>query len=290
VTRRRGLSRRTLLGILAVAPWASARGASGDIPVGLELFSVRHALEKDPQGTLRAVASMGYSCVEFFSPYHDWSESQTREMRKLLDELGMRCYSTHNDTAFLAPAEIDRTRDRNLILGTRYVVHADSDNPPLRLDGWKQVAARVNEAAERLAPAGLRMGYHNEQVEFVPLEGRRPIEIVAEETLPSVMLQLDVGTCLEAGSDPAAWIRANPGRSHSLHCKDWSPDKAKGYQVLLGEGVGDWKNIFAAAETAGGVEYYLIEQEGSRFPELETARKCLRLYRKMRNESPGSVP
>jgi sugar phosphate isomerase/epimerase len=278
------LSRRTVLGLLAISPWALGARASRDIPVGLEMFSVRHALEKDPTGTVRAVAAMGYQCVEFFSPYHDWTESQTHEMRKLLDDLGVRCYSTHNDAAFLEPDEINRTRDRNLILGTRYVVHADSDNPPARLDGWKLVAARVNAAAERLEPAGLRMGYHNEEVEFVPLEGRRPIEIVAENTQPSVMLQLDVGTCLEAGSDPVAWIRAHPGRFHSLHCKDWSPEKAKGYRVLLGEGVGDWKNIFAAAERVGGVEYYLIEQEGSRFPELETARRCLHLYREMRKE------
>ena len=93
------------------------------------------------------------------------------------------------------------------------------------------------------------------------------------------MLQLDVGTCLEAGSDPVAWIRANPGRIRSLHLKEWSPDPAKGYKVLFGEGVADWKNIFAAAESVGGVEYYLLEQEGSRFPELETARRCLQSFR-----------
>ena len=93
------------------------------------------------------------------------------------------------------------------------------------------------------------------------------------------MLQLDVGTCLEAGSDPVAWIRANPGRIRSLHLKDWSPEAAKGYSVLFGEGVADWKNIFAAAESVGGVEYYLLEQEGSRFSELETARRCLGSFR-----------
>ena len=58
------------------------------------------------------------------------------------------------------------------------------------------------------------------------------------------MLQLDVGTCLEAGADPVAWIRANPGRIRSIHCKDWSPDPGKGYKVLFGEGKADWKGIF----------------------------------------------
>ncbi|PYT42161.1 MAG: xylose isomerase, partial [Acidobacteria bacterium] len=68
-------------------------------------------------------------------------------------------------------------------------------------------------------------------------------------------------------------------RIHSLHLKDWSPDPAKGYKVLFGEGAADWKDIFDAAESGGGVEYYLIEQEGSRFTELDTARRCLQSFR-----------
>jgi sugar phosphate isomerase/epimerase len=105
------------------------------------------------------------------------------------------------------------------------------------------------------------------------------MEILAKSTKPSVMLQLDVGTCLAAGADPVAWIRANPGRIRSLHCKDWSPAVGKGYSVLFGEGVADWKAIFAAAASVGGAEYYLMEQEGSRFSALETAKKCLEVYR-----------
>jgi len=93
------------------------------------------------------------------------------------------------------------------------------------------------------------------------------------------MLQLDVGTCLATGNDPVAWIERNPGRIRSLHLKEWSPEK--GYRVLLGEGVGPWKKIFAAAESTGGVEYYLIEQEGSDYPEMETAERCLAAYRKL---------
>ena len=108
------------------------------------------------------------------------------------------------------------------------------------------------------------------------------MEVIAKNTKPSIMLQLDVGTCLEAGADPVAWIRANPGRIHSIHLKDWSSDPAKGYKVLFGEGDARWKDIFAAAESVGGVEYYLIEQEGSRFSELETASRCLKAYGSMR--------
>jgi len=114
------------------------------------------------------------------------------------------------------------------------------------LDEWKTVANQLNIVAENLEPAGLKTGYHNHQLEFTPVGGQRPMEILAKLTKPSVMLQLDVGTCLEAGSDPVAWIRANPGRIRSIHCKDWSPETSKGYKVLFGEGAADWKNIFAA--------------------------------------------
>ena len=271
-------SRRSFLAISAVMPWALSARAAKSIPTGLELYSVREGLKKDPEGTVRAVAQMGYQGVEFYGPYFEWSESQTKQMRKLLDDLGIRCFSTHNDSPFLSPEKISRTRDMNLILGSKYVVLAWSDPKP-GLDGWKAIADELNAAADHLEPSGLRVGYHNHELEFTPVENHRPIEILAKNTKPSIMLQLDVGTCLKAGADPVGWIRANPGRIRSLHLKDWSPEPAKGYTVLFGEGAAPWKKIFEAAESSGGVEYYLIEQEGSRFNELDTARRCLQSFR-----------
>jgi sugar phosphate isomerase/epimerase len=273
------LSRRTFLAMSATLPWAFRSAASATtIPVGLELYSVRDSLKQDPDGTLRVVAKMGYQVVEFYAPYFEWTETEAKQTRKLLDDLGMRCYSTHNDADYFNAKNIDRARDYNLILGSKYVVLAWSD-PKTGVDGWKAIADTLNSAADTLAPSGLKTGYHNHQAEFTGAPGTRPIEILAKNTKPSVMLQLDVGTCVEAGADPVAWIRANPGRIRSIHCKEWSRDPGKGYKVLFGEGVADWKGIFQAAESVGGVEYYLIEQEGSRFPELETAQKCLQSFR-----------
>jgi sugar phosphate isomerase/epimerase len=275
------ISRRSFLALSAMLPWAMkarAAASSSSLPIGLELYSVREALKLDLEGTVRAVARLGFQCVEFYAPYYDWTETQTRQMRKLMDDLGIRCYSTHNHEEFLAADKISRTRDLNLILGCKYVVLASS-NPKPGLDGWKAIADELNSAADALETSGLRMGYHNHQPEFTPVDGVRPMEVLAKNTKPSIMLQLDVGTCLDAGSDPVAWIRANPGRIHSLHLKDWSPDPAVGFKALFGEGSADWKGIFAAAASVGGVEYYLLEQEGSRFGEMETAKRCLAAYR-----------
>lgn len=274
------LTRRRFFALSAALPWALQPRASRPIPVGLELYSVREALKQDLEGTLRSVAKMGYQCVEFYAPYFEWSESRTRQIRKLLDDVGLRCYSTHNDENYFKADKILRAGDRNLTLGSRYMVMASSDPKPT-IDGWKAVAQELNSAADRLESSGLKVGYHNHEPEFTPVAGVRPITILAKNTRRSIMLQLDVGTCLKAGSDPVAWIRANPGRIRSLHLKDWSSDPAKGYKVLFGEGEADWRAILRAAESVGGAEYLLIEQEGSRFSEMETARRCLDAYRRV---------
>jgi sugar phosphate isomerase/epimerase len=271
-------SRRSILA-LAGASFASAAKKS-HIPVGLELYSVREELKQDLMGTVRGVAKMGYEVVEFFSPYFDWTPAYAKDVRKLLDDLGIRCLSTHNSDPYFTAEKLPYAIELNQILGAKFIVMASAGRVK-GLDGWKAVAESLNRAAEQMKPLGLSAGFHNHKSEFVPIEGTRPMEVLAANTGKDVMLQLDVGTCVEAGSDPVAWIKANPGRIHSMHCKDWSPDPAKGYKALFGEGSSPWKKVFQAAEKSGGIEYYLIEQEGSAFPPMETAERCLASFRKM---------
>src|SRR5258706_12712826 len=124
------LSRRSFLAFSATLPWALSARAAKSIPAGLELYSVRNELKKDPEGTVRAVAQMGYQSAEFYAPYFEWSESQTKQMRKLLDDFGIRCFCPHNDSSYLSPEKIGRARDMNLILGSKYVVMASADPKP----------------------------------------------------------------------------------------------------------------------------------------------------------------
>jgi len=272
------LSRRAFLAATAAAPLASAFAPGKTPPVGLELFSVRNELKDDLMGTVRAVAKMGYQCVEFFSPYYAWKPDYAKEVRKMMDDSGIRCFSTHNGSESFTPDGLAHAIELNTIIGSKFIVLASAGNPKT-LDGWKAVADLLDRGADKMKPAGLRAGYHNHQLEFKPLDGRRPIEVLAANTGPDVMLQLDVGTCIEAGSDPVAWINGNPGRIRSMHCKDWNSEK--GYKVLLGDGVAPWKELFHAAEKTGGLEYYLVEQEGSDYPPMETAQRCLANFRKL---------
>lgn len=277
------VSRRSFLTAAAATPFVSALAQAKRVPVGLELYSVRGELQKDLKGTVTAVAKMGYEVVEFYSPYFNWTLDQTKDVKKLMDDLGIRCMSTHNGPNAFTGDGIAKAIELNHTLGAKYIVMASAGKMEPGLDGWKKVSETLTSAMEKFRPAGLRAGYHNHQSEFTPLDGKRPIEVIAANTPKDFMLQFDVGTCVEMKSDPVAWINANPGRINSLHCKDYSAAGGKeGYRVLFGEGDVPWKQVIAAAEKKGGVEYYLIEQEGSRFPELETAQKCLENWKRLR--------
>lgn len=276
MTQHDTFSRRSFLTLMAAAPLAAR--ASTHVPIGLELYSVRHDLEKDLMGTVKGVAKMGYECVEFYAPYYDWTADYAKQVRKELDDLGIHCYSTHNSLKSFTPDGIGKAIELNRILGAHFVVLAHPGDVK-GIDDWKRVAETLNKANDTLAGQGLHASYHNHDLEWKPVDGQKPMELLAASTDKSVALQLDVGTCLETGNDPVAWIERNPGRIRSMHLKEWSPEK--GYRVLLGEGAGQWKKIFAAAEATGGIEYYLIEQEGSAYPEMETAERCLAAYRKL---------
>ena len=88
-----------------------------------------------------------------------------------MDDAGIRCFSTHNGPESFTPDGIGHAIELNGIIGSRFIVFASAGNPKT-LDGWKAVAERLNQGAEKMKPAGLRAGYHNHQLEFTPLDGQ----------------------------------------------------------------------------------------------------------------------
>jgi sugar phosphate isomerase/epimerase len=279
------VTRRSFLGLSAAAALAATAGPTEakarKIPVGLELYSVRDELAKDVMGTVRTVAKQGYEVVEFYSPYWSWTPDYAREVRKLMDDLKVRCLSTHNMQQALEGDGLKKSIELNQILGSQTIVMAYPGQVQTQ-DDWKGVAETLTKASAVLKPLKMRAGYHNHQLEFAENGGFRAMPFLAANTPKEVTLQFDVGTCMEIGYDPIAWVKANPGRIRSMHLKDWGKGPDKGYKVLFGEGDTPWTELLKLARKKGGLEYVLIEQEGSRFPSLETSQKCLENYRNLR--------
>ena len=122
--------------------------AAKSIPVGLELYSVRDELAKDDMATVRAVAKMGYKVVEFYAPYFSWTTDHAKEMRKLMDDLGIRCDSTHNNAQNYNAESLPKAVELNGILGSRYLVLAQAP----RVSGARRME-ESGRTAQRLLPA-----------------------------------------------------------------------------------------------------------------------------------------
>jgi len=256
-------------------------------PIGIELYALRTELARDLPNTLRTTKQLGYELVEFYAPYMNWTMPYAKDVRLMLDDLGLRCWSTHNALTSLVPGErMTKAIELNQILGTRYIVVASPPFARGTAGQYKAMTEQLAASVSILAPHGLLAGFHNHAEEWMPMAGGlRPMDVIADNTPSEFMLQLDVGTCVKAGADPIAWVNAHPGRIRSVHLKDWAPGtdaEEKGFRVLFGEGTSPWRPLIAALEAVGGVEFYLMEQEGSRFGEFDTAKRCLETWREMR--------
>jgi sugar phosphate isomerase/epimerase len=278
------ISRRKMIAGMAAAPLTltAVLGKSKNIPIGLQLFTLREELEKDVPGVLAQVAKLGYKNVEFYVPfYYTWTPAFARDVRMSMDDLGLKCTSTHNQMDAYQPEGMGKAIELNRILGSRYLINAR--RPAFtHIEDWKRLAETLSKANEKIRAAGLFAGYHTTANEWKLVDGQRPADVLFKGTDKSFAHQLDVGTCVAAAADPVAWIKQNPGRIRSLHLKDWAPGKE--YNVLFGEGRAPWKEIFAAAESKGGAEFYIIEQEMSTEPPIEAVRKDFILYNDFRKK------
>lgn len=247
----------------------------GRIPIGVQLYSVRADCARDLPGTLEQVAKMGYEGVEF-AGYHGYS---AQELRRMLDDLGLKCCGTHIPLETLMGDALKETVEFNLTLGNPYLIV-----PGLREErrnskaAWLETARLFNEIAEQVKPYGLRVGYHNHHIEFQPMEGELPWDIFFSNTSPEVIMQFDVGNAMHGGAQAAPFLRKYPGRAVTIHVKEYSATNDK---ALIGEGDVNWEEIFELCETIGGTEWYIVEQESYAYPPLECIARCLENLRRM---------
>ena len=249
--------------------------ARGKIPIAVQLWSVRKLCEKDLAGTLAGLAKAGYQGVEFAGYYG----RTAKELRKLLDDNGLRCCGTHTALNTLLGDELPRTIEFNQILGNRnLVVPSLPEKYRSSRQAWIDTAKLFAELADKVRPHKMRVGYHNHMVEFKPVDGEVPWDIFFQNTSKEVIMQIDTANCMMGGGDPIAYVRKYPGRAITVHIKEYSASKR---DALIGEGDVNWKEFFAACESVGGTEWYIVEEESGAYPGLEAVTRSLQNLRKM---------
>ena len=256
------------------------------IPIGLQLYSVRHDLAQDVPGTLKAVAEMGYTGVEFFGmPQHEASY-----LKGILDEVGLVCCGWHTPYTLMQDDKLADTIAFNKTLdNNKLIVPSMPQELRATKAGWLKLAEEFNQIAEKLKPHGMVTGYHNHHIEFMDLEGELPWDTFFGNTNPEVVMQLDNGNALSSGIqvDMADFVRKYPGRGLSIHIKPYTgslataDDRHAAFQPIIGEDEIDWDNFFDACETVGGTEWYIVEYESDAYPPLEAVDRCLQALRKM---------
>ncbi len=209
-----------------------AKETKKKVPVGLQLYSVRDACQKDLPGTLAAVAKIGYAGVEFAGYYNRKAE----DLRKLLDDNGLKALGTHTGMETLTGNAWKGTVEFNKTIGNTFLIV-----PMLNLGNSKdQIIAtskRFTDLAAKAKEVGMFVGYHSHDGDFKKLDGETLWDIFYSNCGPDVVMQLDVGHCINGGGDPYATLKKFPGRAKTLHVTEHGGKRG----ATIGEGTVKWR-------------------------------------------------
>jgi sugar phosphate isomerase/epimerase len=281
------VSRRGFLAAASASAVVLRAQHKKDVPVGLLIYAVLADWKKDFDGTLTAVAKMGYQGVEL-TQYESWTPARGKEVRKLLDSIKLKVFATHTEPEFFVPGDkMKAAIELNQILGTQsvccvrglgtgptgigYHAKATAEN-----DAWKELTDVLQGAAETLKRHRMACSFHNHAVEFQSKDGLRPIDILAKSK--DLVFHIDVNVARRAGADLIAFMKQYPHKTECLLLTDGPPD-ANRHAPLLGKGDTPWKDIFTTAESVGGVKYYLLTHGATDMTPLETVKGDLEQYR-----------
>lgn len=240
------------------------------LPVSVQVYSVRQSAEKDLAGTLKGIADIGYEGVEFAGYYG----KAPKEVRKMLDDCGLKCSGTHTGIGDLRGDKFAPTVELHKTLGTNFIIVPWIDPKEFQtVDGIKKVADEFAALAEKAKKDGMFIGYHAHAGDAQIVEGKTAFERFFEATPKEVFMEMDLGNYMSGGGDPYAMIEKFKGRSRAIHLKEAGTD-------FIGEGKVDWKRAFGLCETVGGTEWYVVEAE-SVPDKLDVIAKCWQALQKM---------
>ncbi len=244
--------------------------------IGIQLYTVRNEMAKDFEGTLKAVAALGYKEFEFAG----YNNKSPQEVKTLLSGLGVTAPSAHFALAALEK-DLSKTIDTAKSIGHKIIICPFlMPNERKTLDDYKKVSGVLNRAGEACRAAGIQLGYHNHDFEFKEIEGKLPMDLMLAECDKNlVKIELDLGWISHAGKDPLEYFAKHPGRFISFHVKDMNPN-TKEVTVELGRGNIDFKRIFAKNKQAG-VKHFFVEQDRSAMSPMESIKISIEYLKKL---------
>jgi sugar phosphate isomerase/epimerase len=234
-------------------------GGVGIDTFGLQLYSLRDDLPKDPKGVLQKVSSFGYKQIESYE--HDklgmfWGMTNT-DFKKYMDDLGMVIVASHCNIN----KDFEKKVNDAAAIGMKYLICPSVDTQKT-VDDYKKIAAQFNQCAEICKKAGIRFAYHNHDHDFKKIEGQIPQDIYMQNTDASLVdFEMDIFWVVTSGNDPEEWLNKYPNRFRFCHIKD----RIKGTTEReascdLGKGSIDFKKVLKTAKDKG-MQYYIVEQE-----------------------------
>lgn len=245
-----------------------------NLPIALQLYSVRDEMEKDFIGTLKKVADIGYKGVEFAG----FGNLPAVQLKEALADLGLTPVGSHTGVDLLSD-KLDEVIEYNLTLENKYIIC-----PYYKLESKEDIIKAsqfFSKAGEKIRASGLDFLYHNHDFEFKKYDGEYGLDILFKGVKPGYMsAEIDSGWVFYAGVNPAAYIKSYTGRCPLIHIKDFLTSDSRSF-TEIGKGIVDVKAIAAAAVEAG-TKWLIVEQDECSIPSLESVHISFENLKKMK--------
>lgn len=225
---------------------------------GLQLYSLRDDMPKDPKGVLKKVASFGYKQIEGYEgPQGMFWGMTPGDFKKYMDDLGLNFVASHCNI----DEDFEKKAADAASIGMKYLI-CPARGGGKTIDDFKKVAADFNEKGAICKKNGIRFAYHNHEYSFVEIDGQLPQNIMMDETDPALVdFEMDIYWVVTGKHDPIEWFKQYPDRFRLGHVKDRMANSTeRDASAVLGTGIIDYAPIVKAAKEAG-MQYFIVEQE-----------------------------
>lgn len=244
------------------------------MPLGFQSWTIKDELSKDFAGTLKLMADQGYKLIEMCSPkgyeqigFGAFTKMKTADIRKTIEDAGMKCPSCHFGFAEFNDENIDDRIQFAIDMGMSQMICSTFWLPKnATISDYQAAADKLNKAAEKIKKAGLQAGFHNHDFEFAKLDGQLIYDALMSRFDPDLVKMQFQTQVIVHGYKAADYFKKYPGRFISAHLSDWTTEKK---EIAIGKGIIDWKEFFKAAKT-GGVKNIFVEMAADKFKDSAT--------------------